>query len=141
MLWLVLLIAGIACAVLSAVCFGAHTVFHKYPLLTKCTGATLLDYEHRKNVKLLGRGKIFFIKDMAKALYYYEANGKAYKVRYNHYFSKKASKSLPIVYIKSFPRLHYVNKIESFSKSNYLIWGSILAFWAFSLIFLGVLAG
>ena len=84
---LVLILVGIVCAVMSAVFFSVHVIFHKYPQLTKATGATLLDYEHKSNVKIYGRGKTFFVKDMTKGFYYYEANDRFYKVRYTNYFS------------------------------------------------------
>ena len=136
------LILALLCIAASVVCLTSYLIFEKFPNLTGKIGATLKDTRHKKNVTFRTGREKFFVKDVTKALYAYTVNGKVYPVKMTHLFctKKQAPYMIPIVYIKKFPRIRYVNLSESFSEITYLIYGIILGFSGISLLFIVIRA-
>jgi hypothetical protein len=127
---ILLTVISVICLFISIINLSAYTIFERFPHLTAKIGATLQDTIHKKNVRLRTKNSSFFVKDLTKGLYVYYVNGKYYKVKETHLFctEKQAPYMIPIVYIKRFPRLRYINTIGSFSKTEFLINGLLSAF-------------
>ena len=127
---IIVLVISLICIAVSCVLVASYLVFQKYPQLTGKIGATLKDTRYKKNVTYHARGKKLFVKDVTHALYAYSVNGKVYPVKMTHFFCTKnqAPYMIPIVYIKKFPRIRYVNLPESFGEILHLIYGIIFGF-------------
>lgn len=127
---IIVLIVSLICTAVSAVLLSSYLIFKKFPRLTGKIGATLKDTRHKKNVTYHTRREKIFVKDVTRALYAYTVNGKVYPVKMTHLFCTKnqAPYMIPIVYIKKFPRIRYVNLPEAIGEIQYLIYGIIFGF-------------
>ena len=130
------LIIALICIAVSAVLVASYLIFQKFPQLTGKIGATLKDTKHKKNVTYHTRREKLFVKDVTHALYAYTLNGKVYRVKMTHLFCTKnqAPYMIPIVYIKKFPRIRYINLPETLGNVLHLIYGIIFGFTGIGLL-------
>ena len=131
-----ILFVAILCISISTVLLASYLIFQKFPHLTGKIGATLKDTRHKKNVTYRTRREKLFVKDVTHALYAYTVNGKVYPVKMTHLFCTKnqAPYMIPIVYIKKFPRIRYINLPETLGELLHLIYGIIFGFFGVGLL-------
>ena len=122
------LIIGIMGIVFSLSLLAVYVIFTKFPRYTAKTGAFLYYAEQKNNVKVHSvKGKSVFVKNLTKGFYRYKVANKLYKVKKTDYFTtkKQTPKIISIIYLKFFPRIYYVNELDSFTEFNYLLYGLI----------------
>ena len=134
LLRILLPVATVAVFALAGVFFWVQFIFSRRPKSTAKTGAILREATHKKNVTVRSRRGSMLIKDLTKALYIYTVDGVEYGIRSEFHATKRQTpKSVPVVYVKRFPRFAYMDDIGSFSDIRYGLWGGILVAWGLSL--------
>ena len=106
------LILGLLILVLSGALLAVYIIFTRYPHLTGKTGSTLVSTKHRDKETVFGQlGSRFTVRDITTGFYTYKVGDRTYKKKNKQYFTKPKQMpySIPIVYLKRFPRISYVN--------------------------------
>lgn len=123
---------GAVCLIGGGICIAATILFAKFPGETGKVPGSLKRTEHRKNVTVYGRfpNKPMRVKDLTKATYSYTVNGKIYKLRDTHFFTrpKQVNYLVTVVYLKRFPRIAYT--MGEYGVDNNFYW-----LYAFTCIF------
>ena len=132
-----LIFLGIVLIFIGCFAFAIYIIFEKFPQFTEKTGATLRERKHKKDVVIHSRrGPDIHIDHLVKAVYTYRVGEKHYVKRYTHLYCtfNQTPKSVPIVYIRKFPMISYVNTLESTTTFNYLIAGVLNVFLGISIL-------
>ena len=104
-------IAAPACLALAGLLFWVQFTFSRRPKNTAKTAGILREANHKENVTVGIRRRMFF-KHYTKARYVYTVNGVEYSLRGEHPGTKRQTpKFVPVVYIKRFPRFAYIDEI------------------------------
>ena len=122
----ILVIVTVIGMIISGYSLGAYVVFHFMPHLTDKTGATVVAKKHKRDVVIrTRRGPDIKVDHVTKGMYEYKVGEKYYYKKYTHYYTtfKQAPYMIPIIYIKRFPKISYVNLDTSLGDISYLIWG------------------
>lgn len=137
-----LIFLGVILIFIGCFAFAVYIIFEKFPQLTEKTGATLRERKHKKDVVIhVRRGPDMHIDHLVKAVYTYRVGEKHYVKRYTHLHCtfNQTPKSIPIVYLKKFPKISYVKTLESTSELSYLIAGMLNVFWGVLILGLVIL--
>lgn len=124
----VLLIIGFMIALPSFCSLAAFIAFENFRGSTGKISAFLIDSTQKNNVNLkVRRGKSIFVKNLTDSRYQYKVGNKIYRFKNTNYFCTKnqTPKIISIVYIKRFPKIFYIDEIDSVGDLNYLIYGSV----------------
>ena len=125
---------------ISGALFAIYIIFERSPRLTGRTGSTLVETRYKAKKTFWGKGSHVTAKDVTLGYYTYKVNGKTYRKKNTEYFTKPKQMpySIPIVYLKRFPRISYVND-HGIGTLAYLIPAILFAACAVSII-VGVFA-
>ena len=131
-----LIFLGVVFILIGCSALTIYIIFEKFPQFTEKTGATLRERKHKKDafIWLLGE----HIDHLVKAVYTYKVGEKYYVKRYTYFFYtfNQTPKSIPVVYIKKFPRISYANTFDSTTVLKYFIAGVLNIFWG--ILILGI---
>ena len=135
-----MILLGVLILITSGALFTIYVIFEHSPQLTGRTGSTLVETKHKSKKTFWGRGSHVTVKDVTLGYYTYKVNGKTYRKKSTEYFTKPKQMpySIPIVYLKCFPRISYVND-HGIGTLAYLIPAILFAVCAVSII-VGVFA-
>ena len=135
-----ILLLGILLLIVSGALFAVYIIFEHYPHLTKKTGSTLVKTKYKEKKTFWGNHTHFTAKDVTKGYYTYKVNEKTYGKKSTQVFTKPKQMpySIPIVYLKRFPRISYANDY-GIGTLAYLIPAILFAMCAVSII-VGVFA-
>ena len=134
------LIFGIVLFIVGCIPIAAYLIFRFSPKSTARTSAILRRTKHNKNYILTDiRNRSKFVKHYTTCTYIYVANKKAYKVKDALIGTpKQAVYSLPIVYLKRFPRFYYINDKNGLGKGKFIIYSLLPLAIAVLSIILGI---
>ena len=122
-----ILVAIIVVGLIFSIYFlGAYVVFHFMPHLTDKIGGTVVDKKHKRDVVIrTRRGPDIKVDHVTKGVYEYKVGEKYYYKKYTHWYTtfNQAPYMIPIIYIKRFPKISYVNLDTAIGDLSYLIWG------------------
>ena len=134
-----LIFLGVVFILIGCSALTIYIIFEKFPQFTEKTGATLRERKHKKDVVIHSRrGPDIHIDHLVKAVYTYRVGEKHYVKRYTHLHCtfNQTPKSIPVVYIKKFPRISYANTFDSTTVLKYFIAGVLNIFWG--ILILGI---
>ena len=137
----IVLIIGAFFLICGSIPLTAYFVFRYSPSETAKTSALLRKTKHKKNVPVseYTRYKTRFEKHFTMCTYIYVVGKKAYKCKESILGTpKQASFSLPIVYLKKFPRFFYINDKNDLGKGKFILYSVFPLFMAVIFIILGV---
>ena len=113
--------------IISGYLFCTYIIFHFMPHLTDKIGATVVYKKHKKDVVIRSRRRKTVVDHVTKGIYEYKVGEKYYYKRYTHYFTtyNQTPYMVPIVYLKKFPKISYVNSDTSLGDLYFMIWGMV----------------
>lgn len=126
MIFLILIM--IVSLIISGFLFGAYIIFKFKPHLTEKTGATVVYKRHKEDVVIRRRTRETKIDHVTKGIYEYKVGEKYYYKKHTHLFTtfNQAPYMIPIVYIKRFPKISYVNLGGALGDLYYLMGGMVV---------------
>lgn len=135
------LIFGVLWFIVGCIPLSAYLVFAFSPRSTVRTSAVLRKTKYQKNVitrdSTTNRSRLN--KHYTRCTYIYVVNKKAYKFKDSLFGTpKQAAYSLPIVYLKQFPRFYYINDENDLGKGKYILYSVFPLAMAVLFIILGL---
>ena len=122
----ILVLTAVIGLILSGYFLSAYVVFHFMPHLTDKTGATVVKKKHKRDVVIrTRRGPDIKVDHVTKGVYEYKVGEKYYYKKYTHWYTtfNQAPYMIPVIYIKRFPKMSYIDSITDVGELSYLIWG------------------